>query len=42
VETESAQPLRGQKDAMLGRTIGSYRIVRKIAQGGMGAAGAPR
>jgi hypothetical protein len=24
-------------DAMLGRTLGSYRIVRKIAQGGMGA-----
>lgn len=37
METESAQPLGGQKDAMLGRTIGSYRIVRKIAQGGMGA-----
>lgn len=34
---ESAEVRTSQEDPMLGRTLSQYRIVRKIAQGGMGA-----
>ncbi len=34
---ESAEVKTSQEDPMIGRTLSQYRIVRKIAQGGMGA-----
>ena len=34
---DSVEATNSQQDPMLGRTLSQYRIVRKIAQGGMGA-----
>lgn len=34
---DSGEATNSQRDPMLGRTVSQYRVVRKIAQGGMGA-----